>query len=133
MRAAWLLMALHLGPAVGCASILADSGTKLLELRDRDQVHKVFGTPVSIEQTDWSDYEEFNTRRKIAEPHDSLFFFMGNAVTFGLGEVVWFPLEVSRTVARSVTGCRLCFTYDKNGNVTAIHLDGQRVSNQFGF
>ena len=50
--------------APGCAGYIAGSGLDLCKLTTQAQVHEKFGSPIASGPS----FEEFTTRRKIAEP-----------------------------------------------------------------
>jgi hypothetical protein len=134
VRTACLLLSAILLPATGCVPctwLLLRSGTNLSELKTQDQVQEAFGHTTATGQVDGQLFEEYVTHRKIAEPQPLKAYgaLMSYGLTWGFGELIWFPFELSRTTYRSVVGQRLRFTYDAAGNVTAIHSDGVAILN----
>ncbi|VTS07650.1 hypothetical protein [Tuwongella immobilis] len=124
MRPSSILMAVVAVVPLGCSALVVSAGYQLNQLANRDQVHQKFGSPVSIEETDGKISDEFTTHRKIARPHESIYFVMGSVSTFGFGELIFFPQQLYHAAKRSIVGQKLRFTYDSEGRVTKIVLDG---------
>ena len=126
MRFALLLAATAAPLSVGCTAIIARSGEDLSALKTREQVHDSFGTPVATGTSDGQTYEEYRSRRKIAEPHGPG-YAMSLALTLGLTELYWFPRELYLLGRHTILGRDICFTYDAAGNVTAVHIDHMHI------
>jgi hypothetical protein len=114
--------------SAGCTGLVISSGTDLGALPTREEVRAKFGTPVASGTEEGKQYEDFRTRRKIAEPDKMIYLLMGYAYTFGLGEVVWFPHQSFVAARRSIVGQDLRFYFDEAGNVTAARHDGGWVT-----
>ncbi len=127
MRVAYLLLIACVLPSIGCTMLVVNSGKVLTALKSQAKVHEAFGLPTATGQAEGMPYEDFITRRKIAEPQKNIYLIMGTIWTCGFGEFVWFPTELYRAVRRSVVGQSLRFTYDAAGNVTAIRFDNDPV------
>lgn len=125
MRAAILLCVATVLPACGCTYYVVSSGTKLGDFGSREQVQAEFGPPVASGAVEGKPFEEFRTRRKIAEPEKVIYVVMGDVVTFGFGELVWFPQQSFIAARRSIRGQTLRFVYDESGTVTGVTLDGE--------
>lgn len=128
MRYASTLIAFSLLSSIGCSVLLINSGQNLEELKTRSEVSKAFGAPTTTGQIEGKDFEEFETRRKIAEPWKGIYLAMGYAATLGLGEFVWFPVQLFHTGRRTVLGQHIRFVYDSAGNVIEIRFDGDAVT-----
>jgi YD repeat-containing protein len=120
MRASCLVL-LALTPA-GCSMLIADSGQNLSQLATRAEVREAFGPPTATTEPDADVYE---TRRKIAEPSRGVgalgFPWL---VSCGAAELVLFPHELYVNARRVAAGQTLRFTYDADGNVESIRLNG---------
>ncbi|MDB5308065.1 MAG: hypothetical protein JWO38_2267 [Gemmataceae bacterium] len=128
MRPVHLLLLAPILFATGCSWIVVNSGQNLGELKTRAQVHDTFGLPAATGRTKDQPFEEYFTRRKIAEPWKNIYIVMGDFSTFGLGEFIWFPHQLFLAGRRSVVGQQIRFIYDVVGNVRGIRLDGESVS-----
>jgi hypothetical protein len=121
----------------GCAALIARSGEHLGTLTTREKVHEKFGEPLArgtVEEQPREGYpfptlglpfEEFRTRRKIAEPSRSASLGMSAVMTFGLGELIMFPYELYLLGNRTLLGQDIRFVYDSAGTVTHYHLAGE--------
>ena len=111
-------------PSSGCSCFLICSGKDLGVLATQEEVQKDFGSPVACGEEDGKSYEEFRTHQKISESWKQEYYLLGFAVTFGLGEVIWFPTEVYKATHRSIMGQTIRFVYDSQGYVKDVRLDG---------
>lgn len=128
MRVAILLFVGSTFPTTGCSALVAVSGTDPASLTTREQVHAKFGTPTATGLEDGNPFEEYWTRRKIAENRKFLDLWSGAGFTLGFGELIQFPQELCIAGTRSLLGQTLRFVYDDAGNVTAITHEGEHVS-----
>ena len=109
----------------GCSMLIARSGSDLSKLTTRELVHEKFGEPSTVGRADGESFEEFRTRRKIAEPLRSASLGMGIVMTYGLGEFICFPYELYLLVRRTAFGQDVRFTYNSTSTVTRVFLDGK--------
>ncbi len=114
--------------AGGCSSLVAMSGKDVSTYATMDQVRKDFGKPVATGAAEGQDYEEFKTHSKIADPQRAGVLVLGDLMTSGLMEVVFFPYELAVLGENVVAGETLRFCYDINGNVTGVFLDGEQIT-----
>jgi hypothetical protein len=113
--------------STGCSWLVINSGQQLNDLKTREQVQEVFGPPAESGVFQDQAYDEFHTRRKIAEPWKNLYLATGWVYTLGLGEIVWFPHQAFVAARRSILGQELRVTYDEAGNVQQVSLDGDSI------
>ena len=111
----------------GCSMLVMRSGMKVGELKNRDDVHKKLGEPVDRSlPEEKTRFEEYITRRKVAEPVDGS-MVMGYMATLGLCEFLYFPYSMYHAVSRSILGQRLRFLYDPDGGLMLVELDGRKI------
>jgi len=116
-------MALLVLPLCGCSGLIAVSGKNLSQIETRQQVHEIFGEPKSTTEADGKPVEVFKTHRKIADLSKGPGLSMGFVMTFGLGELIWFPQEAFIAARRSIKGQEIRFTYNESGKVVAVSHD----------
>jgi hypothetical protein len=68
--------------------------------------------------------EVYHTHQKIAEPDYGEVYGMAVTMTYGLYELFAFPYESFRVVRHTLLGRDVRVTYDANGSVMKIELDG---------
>lgn len=124
-RACVLLALLLAGP--GCTYYVITSGTDLGKIHTPADARAAFGEPVAVGEVDGRPYEEFFTRKKIAEHWKGTYLAMGWCATFGLGELIWFPHQAFVAARRSAEGQTLRFVYTPDGAVAGVLLDGEHV------
>ena len=125
MRLRCLLPACLALASVGCSSLIARSGTDPYALADREQVHRMFGTPSTSKTSETESFEEFRTRRKFSEEDRVAGLNLCGAVTLGLSEFYVFPAELCRLGWRTVAGQTLRVNYGADGKVTGVSLNGE--------
>ena len=125
MRVAVLLVLAGLSSSAGCSYLVATSGKNPGTLANREEVRQTFGTPAATGLEDGRYYEDFYTRRKIADWHGMTGYSMGYAMTLGFIEFYCLPRQLFITSKRSVLGQDLRFVYDETGKVVQVRLDGQ--------
>ena len=128
MRYALMLIVAATFSLPGCTIVLKNAGKDLSKLKTRDDVRRDFGPPLEALQFDDRAVETYQTRRKISETWRYPMLAMGYVMTFGLGDLVWFPCEVVRFAKHTAVGQRLQFSYDATGRIVDITLDGERAS-----
>ena len=69
MRIPYLLLVAAASFSAGCAHMIARCGEDLTGLSTKQEVHAQLGEPAAQGVVDGEPFEEFLTRRKIAEPH----------------------------------------------------------------
>ncbi len=109
----------------GCSMLIAGSGKDLATVTTREQVHAQFGEPVAKGFDEEGDfYEDFRTRRKIAEKFRG--GYMGAAVVKSCGtlEFLLLPHELYLLGSRTFSGQTIRFSYDETGKVQMRKLDG---------
>jgi YD repeat-containing protein len=124
MRYASFALAAVLLPSTGCAAITDLSGTHVEKFKTKTEVQQEFGSPVSTGAENGQPYEEYHTRRKIAERWSGEGYVMLDTATLGLAELYMFPAALVRLTRNSITGRTVRFTYDEQGNVTDTRSDG---------
>jgi YD repeat-containing protein len=105
--------------------LIAGSGKDLNKLTTRAEVQRDFGAPVASGSEEGKSYDEFRTRRKISDNGAAQALGTLSGMSFGLAEVVLFPMEVWRVSWQAVAGQTLRFTYDEEGNVKSVKNDGE--------
>lgn len=114
----------------GCAALIAQSGTDLTQLQTREEIHTKLGKPSCEGIQDGKFFEEYRTRRKIAEDEFSLpvpsygYSLMG---TCGAIDLVLVPYEILLVSGRTLLGQKIRVTYGKKGKVEDIELNGNSL------
>jgi hypothetical protein len=114
--------------AVGCSSLVALSGKDVGSIATMEQVHKEFGKPVAVGTADGKDYEEFKSHSHISDPQRAGVLIMGDLMTSGLMELFLFPYELACVGETTIAGGTVRFSYDANGSVTDVYVNGQQVA-----
>ncbi len=127
MRAASVLLTGAVLATTGCSLLVVNSGKNLGDLKTREQAHEVFGPPIAAGESDGQPYEEFASRRKVAEPWQNEYLLIGYMATAGLGELIWFPKVLYREGRRVIVGQQIRVTYDASGAVAGVRIDGDPV------
>lgn len=132
MRFALLIFACLPVCLTGCSAVVAGSGIRLDDLKNRDAVHAKFGEPVrSSQPTETTTTEEFVTRKKIGVWLDSNGCVLGFGVTWGLSEFIAFPYYTFREMNHFIAGQHLRFTYDVMGNVITVNRNGKHIAGRY--
>jgi hypothetical protein len=134
MRRAILLLFVSTPLMSGCAALIAQSGQHLSQIASRNELQATLGTPVAMGVVDGQPYEEFRTRKVIA---DELFsdgdgYFIAFAVTFGTIDLIEVPHQLFLLTKRSVLGQTIRVTYDKKDKISHITRDDQDIGYWFG-
>jgi hypothetical protein len=135
MRFAHLLAAAVLLFSAGCAAMVAESGRDLTVLKTREEVHAGLGKPSADGVAEGKVYEEYRTRQKIAERrYDRMAeaYLILTMETLGVFDLACFSYEIYRIGCRTVLGQTIRVTYDANGTVIGLTLDGQSLDRQRG-
>jgi hypothetical protein len=123
MRVVRLVLALTAVLPAGCAALVAKTGTDTTRFATREQVRAEFGPPDETGEEKDEPFDQFRTRRKIADSHHSASLGMSWAMTFGLADLVEFPRELILVGGRLWDGQDLRFEYDASGRVVRVLLD----------
>jgi hypothetical protein len=123
MRAACIVLSAAALAPVGCSMLIAGSGQRLSELATRAEVHEAFGTPPASPEP---GVDEYRSRRKVEEwdrgPGQSgIYWVMGG----WLFEPYLLSRELYFNARRVAVGQTVRFTYDADGNVKSISLNGK--------
>lgn len=70
-------------------------------------------------------WEEFHTRKKVADPVAATGYMMISGMFFGLAEIITFPIAVCSTAEALVMGKTIRFEYDSEGQV--IKANGKKA------
>lgn len=103
----------------GCAALIANSGTDVSALGNREAVHAKFGAPKAVGTSQEGPYEEYQTRRKLSDPLLAVTYGMAFALTLGLSEPLCLIIELNRQAKNTVAGQSIRFNYDENGELTS--------------
>ncbi len=114
--------------AGGCSSLVAMSGKDVGSIATMEQVHHQFGKPVASGTADGKDYEEFKSHSKISDPQRAGVLIMGDLMTSGLMELFLFPYELACVGETTISGETVRFSYDPNGSVTDVYVNGEQVA-----
>ncbi len=111
----------------GCASIIARTGTDLYCLKSKEEVQAKLGKPVATGMEDGEFFEEYRTRRKIAEQWPARCSGIGYAMlvtmTCGTSELISVPNELFILGRRTLLGQPIRVTYGEDGSVKYVRLD----------
>ena len=133
MRVAYLLLIATVSFSAGCAGMIARCGKDLTGLETKEEVHAQLGEPAAKGVVDGKPFEEYFTRRKIAEPYPLRYFGpgypMGLIGTLGTIELILVPEELYLIGKRTLRGQTIRVTYDASSAVTGIALDGESLFN----
>ena len=108
-----------------CSMLIAQSGYDLTRLWTRDDVHKEFGEPVATGTVKGFVYEDYRSRRKIAERRRAHDLRDEALITLGIAELIAFPRELFLLCRRAIFGEHIRFVYDGFGHVNVRLLDGE--------
>lgn len=110
-------------PTSGCAALIAASGRDPNSLTEQ-QVRAEHPDAVATVTEDGTTLA-FRTREKLA--NRGKMYAMGYVITFGLGEVVWFPIEAYGATRTALFGRDVAVRYDSDGKVERVTVDGEPV------
>jgi hypothetical protein len=125
MRTALLLLIAAVPLGSGCSVFIAQAGRDVGTTRE--QVREQFGQPIESGAVDDKHFDQFRTHRKLAEHDRASRMGMGIVMTYMVGELVAFPIELYTLTRRSVFGQDLRVWYDSNGAVTSVQIDGESL------
>ncbi|MFO0863420.1 MAG: hypothetical protein U0744_01945 [Gemmataceae bacterium] len=100
--------------------LVANCGVDVTALSDKEKVHRKFGKPEKTGETDGAAWEEYVTRRKVANPTMGAYAGMGSAMTLFVLEPYFLVCEVYDAGKGTIVGRTLHIEYDAAGKVTAI-------------
>jgi hypothetical protein len=131
MRPLPLLLVPSLLFTSGCAGLIAQSGTDLASLNTREEFHAALGQPVTSGVADGVFFEEYHTRRKIAEPWACCGYGEGYAMmlvaTFGAIDLLCVPCELYQIGRNTVLGQTIRVTYGPTGAAWELSIDGEQA------
>jgi hypothetical protein len=111
----------------GCAHMIAESGLDLAALPNKEAVHEQVGQPIATGTENGHYFEEYRTRRKLAEPTPARCWGEGYVIlttmTAGLSECIAVPNELFILGRRTVFGQPIRVTYAENGSVGSVLFD----------
>ena len=111
----------------GCAHMIAESGLDLGALPNKEAVHEAVGQPIASGTEDGLYFEEYRTRRKLAEPQPLRCWGEGYAMllvmTCGLSECITVPHEAFILGRRTLLGQPIRVTYGDDGAVHDVLFD----------
>lgn len=101
------------------------SGTNIARLKTRDQVHQALGKPSNFGLRNENDgeFEEFQTRGKLADPKTGDYNMILDAASLGLLELYLFPKTLGELTFTTCVGQTVRIDYDQNGNVIGSRID----------
>lgn len=110
----------------GCSAYIARSGQDLGHLKTREEVREAFGTPTIKQTAEQPTFDEFHTRRKIADRDAAYMWGIGAGVTGGLSEIIVLPAVLGQYAGRKLVGQTIRFEYDKFDHVSQVYLNGRK-------
>jgi hypothetical protein len=124
MRRFRLLAVLTAALPTGCTALVASIGTDTSRFDTREQVRAEFGVPDLVGETNGQPYDQFHSRRMIADQLHASHEVMASGMTLGLYEFVGLPNELVLVGGRLWAGQELRFEYDESGRVVRVLRDG---------
>ena len=136
MRIAYLFLLVPAIGSSGCAGLIARSGLDPTQLQTAEDVHGKFGKPYASGSANdalkedqsvprnAAFYEDYMVRQKIATSNYGEGYVMLLLITFGTAEFLALPPELFLLAKRSILGQKLRFTYDIEGRLIRLQLDG---------
>jgi hypothetical protein len=125
MKTALLLFAIVSLFCNGCSFFIAQSGKDTTQLTTREQVRQEFGKPELSSTENDKDFDDFRFHGKVANEAKADNYRMAFAVTFGLGELLTFPVELFETGRDLMAGQDIRFYYDQNGRTSECLVNGE--------
>jgi hypothetical protein len=125
MRYALLLLLLPTLLATGCSIYLAQAGKELTPIRTRKDAHAEFGPPITQGVEDGLQFEEFRTRRKVAEKFRGSTHSMALGMTLFLYEFYLFPRELYFLAKCGLAGQTVRMIYNPDRTVRGFSVDGR--------
>jgi hypothetical protein len=125
MRYALLLLLAPTLLPTGCSIFVAQAGKDLSHVRTRQDAHAEFGPPAAQGVDDGKPFEEFRTRRKIAERFRAGTHSMALGMTMFLYELYLFPRELYFLAKCGLVGQTVQVTYNPDGSVCGMRIDGR--------
>jgi hypothetical protein len=115
--------------STGCSLLIAESGQNIDRLQNREEVVAALGKPTQVGEQDGKAFEEFETRRKIAERSIySAHISISIAHSMGLAEIVLCPYQLWMVSKRTLFGQQIRFIYNDQGEVIEVIYDGEQIS-----
>jgi YD repeat-containing protein len=129
MRCPFLFVSACLTFSCGCAFMIAGAGKDLGRVESKRDMHAALGEPVAKGVADGREYEEFRTRKVIAE--DLTFqvegYGMAWACTLGTIDLVCVPYQCYLLGKRTLLGQTIRVTYDQEGRIVEVERDGESM------
>jgi hypothetical protein len=129
MRHARLALSVCLTLSCGCACMIAGAGKDLGRVGSKEEMHALLGEPVARGVAGGEQYEEFRTRRVIANSQwDCEGYCILCATTCCAPDLVCVPYQLGLLAKRTVLGQTIRVTYDPDGGVGWVERDGESVT-----
>ncbi|MEI7683827.1 MAG: hypothetical protein WCL32_02290 [Planctomycetota bacterium] len=117
--------------ASGCALMIARCGTDLYALENKQMVRCKLGEPVASGFDIGKPFEDYRTRRIIAEQYPARCFGPGYGMllimTCGTSELVSVPYELCILGRRSLLGHTVRVYYEEDGSIRFVQLDEESL------
>jgi hypothetical protein len=128
MRSTALLLSATVLLSSGCFSVMIGrSGMDLRNVTTRELVHEQFGEPAAMGLSEGKSFEEFCTHRKIYDPSQVAGLGLALGMTWGAAEFIALPCALWDLAHTSILGQNIRFTYDRDGDVADVFLDGRQL------
>jgi hypothetical protein len=127
MRTVCLLLFASVLPASGCAALIAQSGTDLTPLTTKAEIHAALGEPAVSGVSGGQPFEEYRTRRKIADRPLGEGYAIALVETLGAIDLICVPAELYLTGRRTLLGQTIRVTYDSTDKVAGLYRDGESL------
>jgi hypothetical protein len=114
----------------GCSALIAYSGENVGKLANREQVRESLGTPCKSRDDNGHRFDEYHTRRKIAEPNVAGVNFILGVESLGVLELWMFPSTLCQWTWTTLAGQDLRFEYGTNGEVERVLIDGMPMESR---
>jgi hypothetical protein len=128
------LLSVCLAFCSGCTGLIAGAGKDLGKVSSREEMHAVLGKPVASGVAEGKQYEEFRTRKVIAQDQTGTgeAYVIYWASTFGTIELIGVPYQLWLLGKRTLLGQTIRVTYEQDGAIGEVERDGQSVLGIFG-
>jgi YD repeat-containing protein len=126
MRILCLLLFVFVFLSGGCAQMMASCGKDMGRLHTREEVHAQFGEPVAMGFAEGRFFEEFHTRKRIAQNFGEGYVMVW-ILTCGAADLVFVPCELYLTGRRTLLGQTIRVSYDEADRTKGVDLDGRAM------
>jgi YD repeat-containing protein len=132
MKRKFRYLAVCLPLVSGCAALIAQSGQDLSQIASKEEMRAALGQPVAKGVVDGCPYEDFRTRKVIANRlfGDGDGYVIWWVTTLGTIDLIGVPSELCGLAGRTLFGQTIRVTYDKNGNVQDVIRNGSPVTDR---